>query len=151
IFRSRAMSDFFQSGLISTLHRLRPEPLSSPAPTKGNRNGVLIPCHWNELKTPALRQIREILNSVEWAAEIIVSINWAPDNEEKEARQFWAMTRVRPHLLWNDRSSFLAQLGSRGIEPESGKGFNLWSGIGYALNRLELTALVIHDGDIRNY
>ena len=145
------MSDFFQSGLIRTLHRLRPEALSQLTPRNGYRIGVLIPCHWNELKTPALHQIREILDSVEWAAEIIVSINGGPANAEQEALRFWSMSRVEPHLLWNDRSSFLDQLRRRGIEPESGKGFNLWSGVGYALNQLELSALVIHDADIRNY
>jgi glucosyl-3-phosphoglycerate synthase len=145
------MSDFFQSGLISTLHRLRPEPLNPLVSANEARVGVLIPCHWDELKTPALRQIREILDSVECAAEVIVSINGGPDNGESDARRFWSMTRVRPHLLWNDRSSFLDQLQKRGIQPESGKGFNLWSGVGYVLNHLDLTALVIHDGDIRNY
>jgi len=150
------MSDFFQSGLISTLHRLRPEALSQLTPRNGYRIGVLIPCHWNELKTPALHQIREILDSVEWAAEIIVSINGGPDDGgpdkgEQEARLFWSMSRVQPHLLRNYRSSFLDQLHRRGIEPESSKGFNLWSGVGYALNQLELSALVIHDADIRNY
>jgi glucosyl-3-phosphoglycerate synthase len=33
----------------------------------------------------------------------------------------------------------------------SGKGLNLWSGLGFALSQTELPALIIHDCDIQNY
>jgi len=54
-------------------------------------------------------------------------------------------------LLWNDSPVFLSWLQEHDLPAISGKGLNLWSGLGFALSQTELQALIIHDCDIKNY
>jgi glucosyl-3-phosphoglycerate synthase len=147
------MSDFFQHGLISTLHRLvngpipnRPEPLSALEPIV-----LVLPCHYGEIGTGALQGIVKTLGDAKFLSRVVISMNGVPDHLTGEAQRFWSRLK-RPHVvLWNDSPTLLQQLENMGLQFSSGKGLNLWLAFGWlAANQTSGTVLV-HDCDIANY
>jgi glucosyl-3-phosphoglycerate synthase len=152
------MSDFFQHGLISTLHRLNPIEPGEGEELDQTGLGLLLPCHVREIGSKALNDTIKTLNQLTCFEHIIVSLNGGrsdgasnPTSDLGEALRFWSQLGARHTILWNDAPSFLSWLGSNHLSAVPGKGLNLWSGLGFALSQTELQALIIHDCDIQNY
>jgi len=147
------MSDFFQHGMISTLHRLADGPLlnRSAGVPKVTSTVLVLPCHFSEIATPALRTIIGQLNQSDFLSEAIISMNGVPDTQTEMVAYFWEELRLRHVILWNDSPSLLQQLTAQRLDFEPGKGLNIWLALGWlAINR-EYHTIVIHDCDIINY
>jgi glucosyl-3-phosphoglycerate synthase len=143
------MSDFFQHGLISTLHRLnQAQPIEDQTLREAGL-GLLLPCHARDIGSKALIDTVEVLNRLTIFDQIIISVNGFESG--RETIEFWSQLRSPHTILWNDSPSFVSWLRHYGLSVVSGKGLNLWSGFGFALSQTELQALVIHDCDIQNY
>jgi glucosyl-3-phosphoglycerate synthase len=147
------MSDFFQHGLISTLHRLVDGPIldrHEPLPALGSVVLVL-PCHYAEIGTAALHGIVEKLAGAKFLSQVVISMNGIPDYSTQEVKSFWSQLS-QPHVvLWNDSPVLLQQLREQGLQLNPGKGLNLWLAFGWlAANQTSGTVLV-HDCDIANY
>jgi hypothetical protein len=56
------MSDFFQHGLISTLHQLNERPLQLELPSGRAKLGLILPCHYRDLASDGLTSIIQALN-----------------------------------------------------------------------------------------
>ena len=152
------MSDFFQHGLISTLHRLNPaEPVEE---LNEAGLGLLLPCHLRDIGSEALINMIKTLNQLTCFERVIISMNGSASGREtgrssesdvRAALQFWSLLSASHTVLWNDSPTFLSWLGNHDLPAAPGKGLNLWSGLGFALSQTELQALIIHDCDIQNY
>jgi glucosyl-3-phosphoglycerate synthase len=143
------MSDFFQYGLISTLHRLGSADLVEDQTLRDAGLGLLLPCHGRDVGSKALLDTIEVLNQLTFLDQIIISVNGFGSGQEAQA--FWSHVKLPHTVLWNDSPSFLSWLQNHDLPVISGKGLNLWSGLGFALSQTELPALIIHDCDIQNY
>ena len=143
------MSDFFQHGLISTLHRLAPVDPGAAQELGDAGLGLLLPCHGRDLGSKALIDTIEVLNQLTFLDQVIISVNGFGSGQE--ARAFWSQLKLPHTVLWNDSPRFLSWLQKHELPATSGKGLNLWSGLGFALSQTDLQALIMHDCDIQNY
>jgi glucosyl-3-phosphoglycerate synthase len=143
------MSDFFQDGLISTLHRLNQAEPAEDQTLKEAGLGLLLPCHARDIGTQPLIDTVATLNQLSLFDHAIISVNGFAS--AGDAIEFWSRLRTPHTLLWNDSPAFTSWLRSHDLPAVSGKGLNLWSGLGFAVSETELQALVIHDCDIQNY
>jgi glucosyl-3-phosphoglycerate synthase len=147
------MSDFFQHGMISTLHRLVDRPIldrHESLPALGSVVLVL-PCHYAEIGTAALNGIVRILDEAKFLSRIVISMNGIPDHLTKEVERFWSRLQ-KPHVvLWNDSPALLQQLANQGLRFDSGKGLNLWLAFGWIATNQSSGTILVHDCDIRNY
>ena len=143
------MSDFFQHGLISTLHRLNQSSQPADLNLDGTGLGLLLPCHTREIGTKALANMVKTFNEISFFDHVIISMNGA--NSGDDVLRFWSGLRIPHTILWNDSPAFASWLKGHDLPTASGKGLNLWTGLGFAVTQTQLQALIIHDCDIRNY
>jgi glucosyl-3-phosphoglycerate synthase len=143
------MSDFFQHGLISTLHRLNQVEPEEDHALQGAGVGLLLPCHARDIDSKPLIDTVATLNQLNLFDHAIISVNGFPSVHD--AMGFWSQLRIPHTLLWNDSPGFISWLRNRDLPAVSGKGLNLWTGLGFAVSETELQTLVVHDCDIQNY
>lgn len=155
------MSDFFQTGAIATLHRLRPgntarlerelQEFVQETPI-----ALVLPCHVRELGGQALRTIARELKQVTYLKQIIVGVDGATRKRDwRRARTFFAHLPQKPTLIWNDgprMQALLRKLEDCELSPgESGKGRNVWICFGYVLASEQARMVALHDCDILTY
>jgi glucosyl-3-phosphoglycerate synthase len=147
------MSDFFQHGLISTLHRLVPVRMRDQIESLPAEESItlVLPCHYTEIGTAALKTMIAALREATFLKNVVISMNGIPEDRLSSVKRFWSGLKL-PHLvLWNDSPDLLQDLEQRELLVTTGKGLNLWLAIGWlAMNGTSGTVLV-HDCDIANY
>jgi glucosyl-3-phosphoglycerate synthase len=154
------MSDFYQTGVVTTLHRLGISSVDRMEAelafhARDNPVSLVLPCLHTEIQGPAVRGIVDVLAKVPFLHEVIVSVSGTASFQEFDAvRRFF---RVVPNAtcVWGSGptvGTLLERLRDSGLEPgPDGKGRAVWIGIGYALAGGESDALVFHDCDILTY
>ena len=157
----RAMSDFFQTGAISTLHRLgEPDlPRMERELAEFSREtpiALVLPCHTRELGSPALKRIAGELQNVGYLRQIVVGIDAATRADWLKARKFFAtQLPQKPVLVWNDgprMRKLMSRVEAAGLSiGPAGKGRNVWTCFGYVLASEEVRMVALHDCDIVNY
>ena len=154
------MSDFFQTGAISTLHRL-----GEPDVARMERElaefaqetpiALVLPCHSRELGSPALQLIARELQGVAYLKQIVVGIDAATRADWNKARSFFAQLPQKPVLIWNDGPRMrllLDRVETAGLSiGPAGKGRNVWTCFGYVLASEQVRMVALHDCDIVNY
>ncbi|HTN43638.1 MAG TPA: glycosyl transferase [Nitrospiria bacterium] len=154
------MADFYQTGVISTLHRLgrvnldwletQLEAFSHQMPI-----ALVLPCLYSELEGPALKEIVKQLQSVKYLREIIISLGRADRNEFGYARQFFKDLYCEHRIVWVDGErvqKLLALLTQSELDIGSeGKGRAAWLAYGYVLARRQSKVIALHDCDILTY
>ncbi len=154
------MGDFYQNGIITTLHNLSTRSLREVEADLGRfalsrPMGLILPCLYSELKTEAMPNILEELKKVKYLEQIIVGLDRATESEYRKAIQFFSDLPVKPKILWNDGPrlrSIDRQLGELNLSPQDqGKGRNVWFCMGFALATREAEAIAMHDCDILTY
>ncbi|MBN1596671.1 MAG: hypothetical protein JW894_00095 [Bacteroidales bacterium] len=154
------MGDFYQNGLVTTLHNLRKRPYEELEKkliyfSKRRPMSLVLPCLYSELSGPALDLIIDELIKVPYLEEIIIGLDKANKQEFEHAKQYFRRLPQHHRILWNDgpRMKALDQLLiDQNIAPkEMGKGRNAWYCFGYfnASDRSE--AIALHDCDIVTY
>jgi glucosyl-3-phosphoglycerate synthase len=154
------MSDFFQNGIVTTLHELggrstadlqaEVSRLASSTPV-----GLVLPCLHSELAGPALGPLVRHLAAMPWLGEIVIGLDRADAAGYREALALFDQLPQPHHVLWNDGpriGALVAELGALGLAPrERGKGHNIWLGLGLvqAHGRAEVVAL--HDCDVVSF
>ena len=146
-----AMSDFFQHGLISTLHQLNEHPAELELPSGRARLALILPCHYRDLASDGLTSILQALNCSSLFDLVVVTMNGMPDAEKNAVVHFWSQLRTPHRVLWNDSPLVLEWLSGKGLDLTPGKGLNLWMAIGFITRHSEIGAFAIHDCDIKNY
>lgn len=154
------MSDFFQNGIITTLHNLRSssnEALENELHGFSGRRkmALVLPCLYSELQRPALRKIVEELKGATYLSHIVIGLDQASRAEYEHARSYFADLPQQHHILWNDGprlQSINTHLSANGVAPEErGKGYNVWYCLGYIQALGDIDAVALHDCDITTY
>src|SRR5258707_12528554 len=102
------MSDFFQHGLISTLHRLGPADLVEDQNLSDAGLGLLLPCHGRDVGSKALLDTIEGLNQLTFLDQIIISGNGFGSSQE--AGRVLSQLKLPHTVLWNASPIFVSWL-----------------------------------------
>ncbi len=154
------MSDFFQNGIITTLHNLSNRPVDDleqelSAFAQQRPMSLVLPCLYSELAQPALAKIVAELAEVPYLKEIVIGLDQATESEYHHALEYFSALPQRHHVLWNDGPRMKAiqtKLGLEGLEPGArGKGCNVWYCFGYVQALGTTEAVALHDCDITTY
>jgi glucosyl-3-phosphoglycerate synthase len=154
------MADFFQTGAMATLHRLGEpgvERLEAQLRefVQDMPIALVLPCHVDEIGTPALRGILRELEQVDYLQQVVVGIDGAGAGDWRRACRFFAKSRHNPVLLWNDgpgMKRLLRKLAAADLDPgRRGKGRNMWLCYGYVLAAGQAKVIAAHDCDILTY
>ena len=154
------MSDFYQTGVISTLHRFpgsKLEKMESELKKFQRKQPVtlLLPSLWSEFEGPAMPKIVEQLRQVKYLRQIVVVLDKADQEQFRKARAFFSDFSTPVRIIWNDgpRISELYHLLEHNNIPAGprGKGRSVWLGMGYIMADEKSYAIALHDCDILTY
>jgi len=154
------MADFYQTGMVATLHRLRPKDYERMEQdmlkfAEESRVGLVLPALYSEFETPSMAQIVAELRHVKFVNEIVLVLARANREQYLHARSFFKDFPYRVTFIWidSDRIQNLLQvLNNNRLSPgEDGKGRSCWLAYGYLLGRGDIDVIALHDCDILNY
>lgn len=154
------MSDFFQNGAITTLHRLAEARLTAMENelqefSQQRPMALVLPSLFSELEGPALGTIIDEIVPVPYLTEIVIGLDRADAEQFAYAKQFFGRLPQAHKILWNDGPKLKALdqvLQKEGLAPkEMGKGRNVWYCYGYVLASGKCDAVALHDCDILTY
>lgn len=154
------MADFYQTGVVATLHRLGPNKLERlerelDRYTIAEPVALVLPSLIDELDRPALPKIVEHLRKVHYVDTTVVSLGRADREGVGRARQLFGKLPQRVRLLWLDGprvQAVLQPLRDAGlIQTEAGKGFACWLAYGLVLAEARCSVVAVHDCDIVTY
>jgi len=154
------VSDFYQTGVVATFHRLGPTNLGKIEEELSwyavERPLVLIlPSLMSELEGEALKGIIRQLKEVRYLREIVVTLGPASEAEFQKAREFFSALPQQTTLIWNSGpriNAIYEAIRNEGLHVgEDGKGRSVWMAYGYILARQEFHGIVLHDCDIVSY
>ena len=141
------MTDFHQTGVITSLHRLGREDLprleKELVEYSANRPiALVLPSLFSEVHGPALSGIVEELTHVPYLRQVVVSLSGPAEFAQfREMRSLLEDVRCMdgsaPTVIWNDGprvQSLLEMLRHEGLDPgPEGKGRATWMAYGYVL------------------
>ena len=154
------MGDYYQNGLITTLHNLSDRPVADlEAELQGFAQScpmsLVLPSLFSELEGPALSHIIDEIAKVPYLNEIVIGLDRADKAQFEYAKKYFGRLPQHHRILWNDGPRLQAlhkQLEDKGIAPkELGKGRNVWYCYGYVLASGKSQAIALHDCDILTY
>ena len=154
------MADFYQNGIITTLHNLKQQPLEEMEKelrkfSKARPMTLVLPSLYSELEGEALPNIVKELSKVDYLSEIVIGLDKADESQYKKALGFFKPLNQSFKVLWNDGPRLRAidaDLQKEGLAPtQPGKGRNVWYCFGYVLSTETAKSIALHDCDIVTY
>ena len=154
------MSDFYQSGVISTLHRLGEHSLPRLESelkhySRERPIALVLPCLFTEIHGSGLAGIVDSLREIPYLRRIVVSVSGTRDRSEFEAVRRYFKALPEAVCVWGSGPTVgegIERLRESGVDVgPDGKGRAVWVGSGYAIGTGEVDALVFHDCDILTY
>jgi len=154
------MSDFFQPGVITTLHRLKKDNLERKETelefySRYSPIALVLPSLYSELKEKALKTIVSEIQKVKYINQVIVTLGKADEKEFEHAKKFFSVLPQQTTVIWNDGprvKSFYEVLNKNDISAgEDGKGRSTWMAFGYVLASEKSKVIILHDCDILSY
>ncbi len=154
------MSDFYQTGVVATLHRLGKVDLEKIEAeltwyVQERPIALVLPSLYSELEGDALKDIVRELKEVKYIKEIVVTLGPASEDEFKYAKEFFSVLPQKTRLIWNTGSRIDSIY--KAIEAaelpigEPGKGRSTWMAYGYILSEQYFQGIALHDCDILTY
>ena len=154
------MSDFYQTGVITTLHRLGKPSLeriegemlqfSLTRPV-----ALVLPSLYSEFEGPAMPKIVEELSKVKYLCEIVLVLDKASEKEFHKAKEFMAPIPGKVKIIHNDGKRIMEIYDTfkrNGLNVgERGKGRSAWLAYGYVIANGNCDVIALHDCDIVNY
>ncbi len=154
------MADFYQNGVITTLHNLTDRSIEDLEQelvrfSRVRPMSLVLPCLYSELEGPALSNIVDELCKVPYLSEIVIGLDRATKQEYEHALEFFSRLPQQHVVLWNDGPR-LQQIDQRlkqhDLEPKQlGKGRNVWYCLGYVNASGKSKSVALHDCDITTY
>ncbi len=152
------MPDFHQN-IVPTFTHLETEDLARMEETiqqslRRTPVGVIVPALYRDLSSPAMLHIINELSSMAFVKRVYVSLDRASREEFHRAREIVKPLREAGVLLWTDapevqkvvqKINEVLPIGPRG------KGQAIWTALGYALGKGEVSVVAFHDADILTY
>jgi len=154
------MGDFYQNGIVTTLHNLSDRPitdLEAELQTFSEQRpmGLILPSLYSELEGEALPAIVSELAKVPYLSEVVIGLDRADQQQYQQALAFFEGLQQHHRVLWNDGprlQALDALLRSLDLAPrEAGKGRNVWYCMGYVLASGKAESVALHDCDILTY
>ena len=154
------MGDFYQHGVVTTLHQLNERPIEAIEQElmefkKQRPMALLLPSLFSELERPALSNIVDELTNVGYLDQIVVGLDRADESQFKHALSFFNRLPQQPNIMWHDGPRLRAidaELQAKNLAPDRpGKGRNVWYMFGYILATDKARAVALHDCDITTY
>ncbi|BCE00753.1 glycosyl transferase [Marinicellulosiphila megalodicopiae] len=154
------MADFYQNGIITTLHNLSKRPLEEVEKelvgfSEKRPMSLILPSLFSELEGDALPNIVNHLKDVPYLNEIVIGLDRADQAQYEHALKFFKKLPQHHRVLWNDGprlKALDAKLQALGVAPkEMGKGRNVWYCMGYVLASGRGESVALHDCDIVTY
>jgi glucosyl-3-phosphoglycerate synthase len=155
------MSDFYQTGIVSTLHRLG-EPKIEQLEMELERISrhrpiaLVLPVTYSDLHAPACKDIFRELGNIKYVKEFVVTLGLTKSRDEfEEAKKLASTLPSNRVLIWcnGPRMQKLYKL----LEKHDlkvggdGKGRSAWTAYGYVIAKGECWVIALHDCDIVNY
>ncbi len=154
------MADFYQTGVVTTLHRLKPNQIERLEQDleRFSRNrpiGLVLPALYSEFETPAMQRIVSELKQVRYLQRIVVALGRATPEQHARARGFFEDFYTPVTFVWMDSErvqGLLKMLEERGLSAGGdGKGRSCWMAYGHLLATRDCDVIALHDCDIVNY
>lgn len=154
------MSDFYQTGVVATFHKLGKinlERIEAELTSYSQERPIalVLPSLYSELEGGALKGIVSQLKEVKYIKEIVITLGPASDKEFKLAKDFFSVLPQKTKIIWNTgrRLSKIYKAIKNADLPigEAGKGRSAWMAYGYILSQQEFHAIALHDCDIITY
>ncbi|QFU76730.1 glycosyl transferase [Halioglobus maricola] len=154
------MGDFYQNGIITTLHNLSDRPVEELEAdllgfSRERPLGLILPSLYSELEGEALPKIIDELKPASYLSEIVIGLDRATEGQYRAALKFFGQLPQRHRVLWNEGprlQALDAQLQAQDLAPkELGKGRNVWYCMGYVLASNRTESVALHDCDIVTY
>ena len=155
------MADFYQTGVVTTLHRLTPNSIERLEADleKFSRNkpiGLVLPALYAEFETLAMQRIVS-RTPAECATCSELWSCWPKPSRSSidRARSFFQDFYTPVTVIWVDSDRIQAlfrMLEERGLSAGAdGKGRSCWLAYGYLLAMRDCSMIALHDCDIVNY
>lgn len=155
------MADFYQTGVVTTLHRLNNNHVSRLEDeltrfSETTSIGLVLPALYSEFETPAAHKILNELRQVRYLSHIVVALGRASWRQFLHVRSLFLSGFPQPvTVLWIDgerNRNLLRLLENQGLSAgEDGKGRSCWLAYGYLLATGNCDVIALHDCDIVNY
>lgn len=154
------MGDFYQNGVVATLHKLRDRPLEELEAELLGFSSVrpmtlVLPSLFSELEGPALANILDEISVVPYLDEIVIGLDKATEEQFRYAQDYFGRLPQHHRILWNDGPRLRAldkELAKERLAPkEMGKGRNVWFCFGYTIASARSQVVALHDCDILTY
>jgi glucosyl-3-phosphoglycerate synthase len=153
------MSDFFQNGTITTLHRLNrnnQEKLEQEIVYHSQRRPIalVLPALYSELESPALPKIVEALKAVPYLCQIVITMGRTDGEQFRQAKKFFEALPQEKVILWNNGpalETIYKKIEAEFGRFEKGKGLSAWMAYGYVLAARKCQVIALHDCDILSY
>jgi glucosyl-3-phosphoglycerate synthase len=154
------MADFYQNGIVTTLHNLAHRPVEDIESelrefSKKRPMSLILPSLFSELEGDALPNIVKHLKGANYLSEIVIGLDRADEAQYRHALTFFGTLPQHHRVLWNEGprlQALDAELQELNLAPkELGKGRNVWYCMGYTLASNRSESVALHDCDIVTY
>ncbi|MFQ5724142.1 MAG: glycosyl transferase, partial [Terriglobia bacterium] len=154
------MSDFFQTGMVATLHRLgsrRIEEIEDELVrfARTAPMGLVLPALYAEFETEAMTVILRELSKVPYLKQIVLTLGNADEKQCAEVKERLSGIHRNVRVIWNDgerMQRLFKVLEENDLAPgPPGKGRACWIAYGYVLASGQAKIIALHDCDIVNY
>ncbi|MBU1471322.1 MAG: glycosyl transferase [candidate division Zixibacteria bacterium] len=154
------MSDFYQTGTISTLHKIGREDVSALEEelrgfSKSRPLSLILPAIYEEFERPALPRILKELEGVDYLREIVLVMNKTSAMQFREAKRHLSGLPYPVKIVWSSGERIGKLYDHLEREQlslgEDGKGRSVWIALGYLIAQDHSEAIALHDCDILTY
>lgn len=154
------MSDFYQTGVITTLHSLGTPSLERIETelfthSRSRPVSLVLPALYSEFEGPAMPGIVAELTKVKYVNQIVLVLGRATDKEFQKVREFMAPIPYDVKIIHNEGKrvkEIYDTIRRNGLDPgQDGKGRSCWLAYGYVLAVGKAYAIALHDCDIITY
>lgn len=154
------MGDFYQTGVVATLHRLGSPKLEKLEQELKDYSvnrpiALVLPSLYSELEGEALKGIIQELRQVRYLSKIMITMAQTNKEEFKKAREFFAVLPQETEIIWNDGPNIqelyrVLEKNDISAGPD-GKGRSAWMAFGHILADGKCQVIALHDCDILSY
>jgi glucosyl-3-phosphoglycerate synthase len=154
------MSDFHQTGIITTLHNLGKPSLERlemelREHARTRPIALVLPALYSEFEGKAMPRIIDELVKVKYLEQIVLVLGRASDNEFLKVRQFMTPIPYEVKIIHNEGKrikEIYDTIRRNGLDPgQDGKGRSTWLAYGYILASGKADVIALHDCDIMTY
>jgi len=154
------MTDFYQTGIITTLHQLGKPSLERLEGdllrfSKVRPIALVLPALYSEFEGSAMPGIIRELAKVKYLNEIVLVLDQASEKDFQRVRKLMSPIPTEVNIIHNKGkrvTEVYETLSRNGLDVgEQGKGRSAWLAYGYVLARGRSDVIALHDCDIVTY